>query len=456
MTWYGESYQLDWGTILAGADFDLTDWRKHFDAATHTVSAGDDVIIGSYADPNDYSAFVTYDQPVVARWVLEVAGGSGTIHLSSGLDPDFNYDNPALATQDLGSFTITGPTQIVSDPLPVDHAFLAAQDVALIVRIQGVSGSVEVAQVKLRVWPTTGAGGAWVSGTDWVRTDGDVDRWYATVNDGTPQVPTYADAWDDLRAVVPTLDGRPGIEYSFDPGGESVRSFFYVFDNELTAPFTPSGSLGASVAVLSPRMQDPRPEPSIDYGVDPNEVWQELRSYIRATGGGEATTTFVEWDDAATLTVTNTHVASEYLGSDTGLTVHPTNFLWRIGPFHHPSAFVLRDGVIPLSELGGQNLALSVMADGYFTGPPSTDSFTFTSGALSSALPYRVSIADYEWFDPAAIAIQPRFFVRDRDLVDQPVGWGKTSDDVVFIIPTAMGRYRDMTVAEYAANPPPA
>jgi len=67
-----------------------------------------------------------------------------------------------------------------------------------------------------------------------------------------------------------------------------------------------------------------------------------------------------------------------------------------------------------------------------------------------------VSIADYEWFDPAAVAIEPRFFVRDRDLVDQPVGWGKTTDDVVFMIPTPMGLYRDMTVAEYAANPPPA
>jgi len=455
VTWYGESYRLDWGTILAGADFDLTDWRLHFDTATHAVSTGDDVIIGAYADPDNFTAFATYDQPVVARWVLEVAGGSGTVHLSAGLDPDFNYDNPALATQDLGSFTVAGPTQIVSLPLEgVDHAMLAAQDVALIVRIEGTSGTVDVAQVKLRVWPSAGAGGAWVSGTDWVRTDADVDRWYASLDDSTPQLPTYADAWDALRTVVTTLNGRPNISYSNDPGGESVRSFFYVFDNVGTAPFTPSGSVGASIAVLAPRPGDPRPEPSINYGIDPNEVWSETRSYIRATGGGDAVSEFVTWAPEATLTVSNTHVGSVDLGPNTGLGPHPTNFLWRMGPFYHPSSFVLRDGAVPLSELGGQNLALAVMADGYYT-VPSTDSFTFTGGSLSSYLPYQVRIANYEWFDPAAISKQPRFYVKNLDETMRPVGDGKPATELsVFRVPTAQGWFRDLTTAEYAIYGP--
>lgn len=454
--WYGESYQLDWGTVLAGPSFDLTAWRKHFDAATHAVSAGDDVVIGGYADPNDYSAFVAYDQPVVARWVLEVVGGSGTVSLSAGLDPSFGYDDPGLATQDLGSFTVAGPTQIVSPPLAVDHALLAAQDTGIIVRIEGVSGSVDVAQVKLRVWPAGGAGGAWVTGADWTRTDGNVNRWYGSMVGGTPQLPTYEDAWNALKDVTATWDGAAGTEYSNTTDGASARSYFDVFDNIGTAPFTPSGSAGGTVVVVQPQLQAPLPEPSIVYGTDPNEVRREARSFIRATGGGDAVTQFVGWDAAATFTVTNTHVASDDLGDTFDLGPHPTNPAWRLGPLHHPSAFVLRDGAIQLSEFGGPNLAISVMADGYYTGPPTADAYSSTGGSLSSSLPYLVRIANYEWFDPAAVAVQPRFYVKHRDDTMRPVGFGKPATELTVLRVPGGGRWRDLTTDEYATYGPTA
>ena len=77
-----------------------------------------------------------------------------------------------------------------------------------------------------------------------------------------------------------------------------------------------------------------------------------------------------------------------------------------------------------------------------------------TGGPLGDILYIWYQMPRYRYRIP--VSIQPRFFVRDRTGFDQPVGWGKTTDDVVFMIPTAMGLYRDMTVAEYAANPPPA
>jgi len=454
--WYGESYQLDWGTVLAGPSFDLTAWRKHYDAVTHAVSAGDDVIIGGYADPNDYSAFVAYDQPVVARWVLEVAGGSGAVRLSAGLDPAFNYNDPTLATQDLGSFTVAGATQIVSPPLAVDHALLAAQDTGIIVRIEGVSGSVDVAQVKLRVWPTGGAGGAWVTGADWTRTEGGVDRWYASIGEGTPQLPTYEEAWLAGQDLAATYDGRPSWEYSATPRGQSVESVFNVAQDLGTAPFTPTAGVIADVAVLSPRPSAPLPEPSIVYGTDPNEVRREARSFIRAAGGGDAVTEFVGWEAGATLTVTNTHVAGENLGDTLDLGPHPTNPAWRLGPFHHPMSFALRDGAIPLSEFGGPNIALSVMADGYYAGPPMADSFTSTTGALSGSLPYTVRIAGYEWFDPAAVAVQPRFYVKHRDDTMRPVGFGKPATELTVLRVPGGGRWRDLTTDEYATYGPTA
>lgn len=453
MTFYGESYRHVGVHTVTGATVDGASLVYHFDGLSHTVEAGAAFIAGVEAEPLN----LTDTDAAVVSWVIETGPASaGTLTVASGLDPDWTGSDPADATQPLGSFEVAGEQTIVAGPTSLTVADLltfAAEPIALVTVTSGV---VEVVQVKLRVWPPGGAGGSWVSGPAWTRSDFNVSRWYGALNEGTAQLPTYAEAWDALKAVISTWDGRAGIEYGPTPGGASVQSFFQVFDNFATAPFTPSGSAGASIALVSASPGSAAPDPSLDYGYDPREVWREARAAIRAVGGGDAVPAFVEWDAAATLTVASTRVGSVDLGGPPDLEPHPSNPAFRVGPFHHPPSFAERDGAVPLSELGGQHVALAVMAPGYYDGPPTADSFTSASGALSSSLPYLVSISDYEWFDPAATAVQPRFYVKHRDDSMRPVGFGKPATELtVFRVPGG-GRWRDLTTDEYATYGPTA
>lgn len=446
---YGESYRHAGVVTVAGPTVAGASIRYHFDGLSQTVSAGGSFIVGCEAEPLN----LTGSDAAVVSWVVETGPASaGTLVLASGLDPDWTGSDPADATQPLGSFAVSGAQTLVAGPTGLTVADLLAYDAEPIVLVACTSGSVEIVQVKLRVWPPGGAAGAWEAGPAWQRSDIGTARWYASLNEGTPQLPTYSEAWEALKDVVTTWDGRPGVEYGPTPGGDPVRSFFQVFDNFLTAPFTPSGSAGAAITLLSARPASATPAPSVEYGYDPREVWREARASIRAVGGGDVAAEFVSWSAEAALTVTATRVGSVDLSGPPVLAEHPTDPALRVGPFHHPWGFTLRDGTVPLSELGGQHLALAVMASGYYDGPPTADTFTSAAGTLSSSLPYVVSISDYEWFNPAGVpALEPRFFVVYEG-EDRAVGFGKPDTEVaVFGVQTALGNYRDLTFDEYAS-----
>lgn len=457
MPFYGESYGLDLKANPAGEPA-----RFHFDGLSLTLDSGDDpLILGATPDPVELA---DGDEAVVS-WVIETGPGSGgTFTLTSGMDPDWSA-TPSVVTEPVGTFTVAGARTVVSSPTSITAADLLAEVNEPTVRIAVTAGSIEVVQVKLRVWPPAGAGGAWARGLDWVRTDTFVERWYASLSDGTEQLPTYEQAWVALKEKIVTWDGRPGWEYGPNPGGQSVRSFFYVVRDVGTAPFTPVATGGASVAVLAAHPGSPAPEPSLNAGTDPNEIRQEPRARIRNLGGtGVASAMFMQWDAASTLTVTAARVASETLGGPPLLTAHPTNPALRVGPFYHPTTFAPFEGVIPLTHLGiGQYAALSIMADEYFDGPPSGDVYSSTGGDLSGILPFLTAIYNYEFYDPTAVPVpptpdrEPRFFVVYEG-EDRAVGFGKPDTEVaVFGVQTALGNYRDLTFAEYvdAGDPLP-
>ena len=447
--WYGESYRLD------GSDSPRwLDWRYHFDGSA--AALGDTVVVGAYADSFDPDAFAAYDGPIVARWVIEVAG-AGTISVWGGVDPAGSYDDPSLATQFLGTLASNGPGTLVSDPIDVDHATLVA-GTPVIAALQG--DGITVVQVKLRVWPAAGAGGGWVNGPTWYRTDANVKRWYGAISEGTDQLPTYGEAWGQLKEVVLKWDGRPGWEYSSTSGGAALSSFFYVFDNIGTAPFTPSGSAGAQVTLLIARPDSPRPEPSLNAGFDPGEVWYEERSFIRDVSGGPAFALFNHWNDEAVVEVERpTWVAIKGLGSEPNITPIPESDGLGTGRMYHPVDFSLVEGPSkPIGQVTDSGyVALSVMAAGYFT-EPTEDSFTEAGANLPALLPFTTIIAGYQWYSPAAVpapALAPRFFVKDLDQVMRPVGFGKpASETAVFRVPTAQGMYRDLTTDEYATYGP--
>ncbi|HEY1177714.1 MAG TPA: hypothetical protein VGF17_16285, partial [Phytomonospora sp.] len=207
MTWFGESYRLGGGHAIAGTMWTAIDeWFDHFDDAAHTVTAGDDVIVGSYAQPRNFSEFADYTDPIQVRWVLEVGGGSGALALSAGLDGTFNYNDPALAVQDLGTVTITGPDTVVSGLLSVTHDDLLAYAADPILRIRCTSGAVTLRQVKLRVWPAGGAPGAWVPVGEGIAHGTQVQRRGMMVAPGTVASQRFFGNVEDYRSY-PDPDG---------------------------------------------------------------------------------------------------------------------------------------------------------------------------------------------------------------------------------------------------------
>jgi hypothetical protein len=162
--WVGESVPLDWANAIDGPAPPLDGagmrYRIRHDYAagdTFTLGTGDSFIAGFYE-----SSVMLSGDDVVAQFVL-VCDGSGTIRLSGGTDPDWALDDPADATVPMGTHVVSGPTVVVGDPFPsfdVD-AYLAQVD-ETIVFVEGMSGSVEINQVKLRLWPPGGPVGGWV------------------------------------------------------------------------------------------------------------------------------------------------------------------------------------------------------------------------------------------------------------------------------------------------------
>lgn len=74
---------------------------------------------------------------------------------------------------------------------------------------------------------------------------------------------------------------------------------------------------------------------------------------------------------------------------------------------------------------------------------------------------YRYQEPDFQYLiptwgpSPLAVGAEPRFFVKDTEGVMRAVGPGKPDDEFVFLVPTPVGFYRDMTAAEYAMHPVP-
>lgn len=447
---YGESYRIATATTIAGGEVTRDALRYHFDGLSCTVSAGDSFMVGA---DGDMTGLTATDEAVIS-WVVETGPGSaGTFTVASGLDADYTGTDLSDATQPLGTFTVAGGQTIVAGPTSITVADLFAFEQLPVALVTVTSGTVEVRQVKLRVWPPSGAAGAWVTGPEYVRVEGTVDRWYASINEGTPQVPTYAEAWEAQKGVIATWDGRPDTQYGPAYDGQALFSFFYVTGNPFTPPFTPSGSGASSIALLSARPFGATPSPDLDTGIDPNEVRQEVRSFIRGVGGGEATVSFLGWEPDAAVTVdTPTYVGAIDLGGSPELSVDPDDAVFRRGPFHQPGSFTLATSDVPLSTLGGQHVALAVMASLYFTGPPTGDTTTTASADVTASTPYRTLVGNYEWFSPAATpTLDPRFFVVFEG-EDRAVGFGKPATEVaVFGVQTALGNYRDLTFDEYAS-----
>jgi hypothetical protein len=433
--WYGESYSLDWGKVIAGSAWtDIYDVRLHYYKPDHHVfAAGDSVIIGSYADPDDWNAFVAYAEPIETRWVIEVRGGSGTLRLHAGVDPNWDYDNTALATQDLGVFAVAGPSTIVSPPLTVvDHSGLAAQNDAVIVWVECLTGSVDVKQVKMRVWPTAGVAGAWVDGPTWTQSRsasilGMVSGKFASSFDtpftGMPvEVPAtaaQAHAMDNLQAQ----SGVDVVAWGFNYGGHGSVGVS-------TIPFADGGTgevvyYGASatyqdgIAYLS--ASEPlqfTPAPGVAGGVDPNEIALEGTVRSSAADPSQPRATFTGW----TGSITGTHQGEDGFGVVSFITLTgPPPFVSVAQLFQKvwvyetggAGATVPANGSASIPVFGGRDIAITArpsfweswLSTGLEDGGGGAQ-VTTSSGSVS----YTVAYSGYQYFDPLAIGAAVELF----------------------------------------------
>ncbi|HXJ67065.1 MAG TPA: hypothetical protein VNN79_25205, partial [Actinomycetota bacterium] len=380
MAFYGESYALWDLTNIAGTAADFGALYYHRDDESSSVSAGDSFLVGVWADPVEFGDLVAATDAVVS-WVVETGeGSSGTLAISSGLDPTGAVTNTAYASDALGSFSVTGTQTIVAGPTSITSADLVAFDDEPVAFIQCTSGVVNILQVKLRVWPPTGAGGNWATGSAYERV-GDRSFWSSEPNNQeTAQVDGYAAAWALGRSDI---DGLEGVPQGFLLGSDDMAQNFSLSHSATIPPFQEFADTSMQVVLLSatpPHVTTAGP--GILGGVDPREHQYEDEAWARAVGGGPIAPTFIEWIEPATAFIDNIgQVGFEEVGAPS-FTPHPTMSGWVLGTMTVPTP----DGVtraagdhVPI--LQAEHQVIGVFAPNYFANP-GTSSVSGTTGGL--------------------------------------------------------------------------
>lgn len=214
---YGRSYGIESGSNIAGAPVaDFADIRLHFDGKSATVGAGESFMTGAYIYPFEEVA----GADVKVSWAIECGPASaGRLDLRGGLDPTWDY-YPASATEPLGVVDVTGEQTVV---VPFDRFPAAALDGSQglpSVLIACVSGSIEIVQVKLRVWPTAGPRGAWAL----------AEPYSVEVSDVTAYAATYG---SDIQVGSGVGPGDYPNGYWGAPAGDPDRACRTAFDDAL-------------------------------------------------------------------------------------------------------------------------------------------------------------------------------------------------------------------------------
>jgi hypothetical protein len=213
MTFYGESAPLDWANVTTGSPFADDGDALRFRDGSATVTAGDVFVAGffdsTYLAPGDEATFAV---------AVVHTGGSGTLRLSGGPDPEFDLDETDASTYALGDHAVSGSgTLVVSLPW-VTVADYLDQAVETAVRVEVLSGSVTLQQVKLRIWPPGGAVGYWSDTYPGWASGGftlAASHWDETtiLDSGTQSGGSPEAAWDAANAAV-TFDDTIGPTFS--------------------------------------------------------------------------------------------------------------------------------------------------------------------------------------------------------------------------------------------------
>lgn len=261
MTFPGESlavatYGNTTGSALWSAD------AVSYRAEVSTFTSGDESFVNVPLSP---WLLAPGDEAEVS-WVVEVAAGSGTFDLSEGAGP-------------LGSHAVTAGTLVV--PSMLTAADVLAGGTATLT-IACTAGTVDVQQVKLRVWPPGGALGGL---SEPYQPDAVSISATMRVAPMFYEMPDYVTG-ASLAVVMDAAQVELRGEFDATPIGDPsllststpVGASFYALAEEFTASTPPargSGNIGGGLAYLE-RGAPFVPDPPGDYGIDwiypPNEV----------------------------------------------------------------------------------------------------------------------------------------------------------------------------------------
>lgn len=160
--WPGESLSY-YDALVAAPVVDSQLWR---DLALRsdtgrTIAAGEVWHVYYEADTAYSDRYL--DDPtadVVVSWVVEVNGGTGTLAAAEGVHASFP-DASDTAPASLGTFPVSGASTVVIGSVLMGAAEVVNSGPFYLLRLACTSGSLDVQQVKLRVWPSAGVGGGW-------------------------------------------------------------------------------------------------------------------------------------------------------------------------------------------------------------------------------------------------------------------------------------------------------
>jgi hypothetical protein len=394
---------------------------------------------------------------LAVSWVVEVLGGSGTLVLSDEHDADFDYLTlPLPLANSLGTLTISGAGTYLMPTSSFTNAVLRElgdTEGAAQVRIQCTSGSIDVQQVKLRVWPASGVRGGWsdepytqpayeMQPQTWAQSVGDPDPpeyWYATL--------------EEYQAARVTFE-TSAVTSSF--GSSIWQSVGYIGENE-----TPAFTGGWGVAYYRTGSGEYL-GPGVD-GVDwirpPTEVQYETDTslYFQTTGPGglEWTQGVVEARRGASRFILTDPI--EYFYGDGSFKVsHAIVEDFFPGPGAIAFPLIGAGDTIAETPAGGDQLAVNFydlisLPDpapddglhrlvfwhtGHNGGVVSNGGATWTpyrgrtyEDTTFAPLRYAWQPDPYHWWDPSILAVRPlRQFHRDDGLgVTPPRAFGGAS-----------------------------
>jgi hypothetical protein len=283
----GESSAVDRRYNLVGTPVAVVD-DIQVRAGSSTFTAGDSVKLVS----NLRTFYLDDPAGVSVSWVVEVLSGSGVLSLSEGLRPTSGSGEPAGTS--LGSHTVTGPTTLV-----VPSVAISAGDVFDYIdyghlHLTCVSGTVEVQQVKLRVWPSAGVAGGWSDLYPSWGAESPVNGRYVNrnVTEFTASSAGSVAEWDAVFVATQThANEAVDVAPSTNTGALSFQTLGNVNVTEDIFTGDSSGAIDLfTIAVAVARaQQDPGIDPDlglvegVDWIVPPNEVALDLAEIVDPT-----------------------------------------------------------------------------------------------------------------------------------------------------------------------------